>query len=429
MTTTTPKTMPRGQTDALLDHFFRRHYGTLVARLTRILGRLDLAEVAAQEAQLKALRIWPLRGVPDDPGAWLLRVARNHALDVCRRERRFEVIVSEVSEGRSEALESPSEARFEGELSDDTLSLMFLCAHPRLSRASRVALMLKIVGGFGSEEIARTFFVPTETIARRLRRARESLREVSATLSLPPPERLAPRLDSVLDALYLIFNQGYTPSDTDAVLRLDTVDEALRLTQLLARHPLGQGVPHVHALCALMCLQSSRLEARICDAGHLLPLDAQDRTRWDRGRIMLGLQHLAQAAAGEQLSEYHLQAGIAACHATAPGSNATDWLRIVSLYEDLVALNDTPLNHLGHAIAVGMAHGAGAGLRALDALPAGLEHHHLYVAARADSLRRLGRHVDAGRAYADAAQLAPTRVETEFLEHQAVRVLKACAPS
>jgi len=402
-------------TDRLLDHFFRHQYGAVLASLTRMLGpqHFDLAEEAVQEAQLRALRSWPLRGQPDKPGAWLLRTARNHAIDVLRRVQRQQQGVPELS--RDDDLASLLDNQL-----DDQLRMIFGCCQPALSRPDRVALTLQVVGGFHAREIARAFLRPEPALAQRLVRAKRRLREAEVSFELPGDEGLAERLDPVLDVLYLMFNEGYTCHDGDSLLRREIADEAIRLTTMLLDHPVGQQ-PHVHALLALMLFQSSRLGARLTDDGRLLPLEQQDRTRWEQPRIIRGLQQLKQAASGEALTEYHLLAGIAAAHATASSYGETDWPRILTMYDELVARNRSFILALNRTVALSMVEGPQAALNLLERLDREnpTEGDYLFEAARADFLRRLDRQAEAREAYRHAATLAPTAPERRYLEARA----------
>jgi len=407
--------------DPVAEHFFRRESGRLVAALTRALGpdRLDLAETAVQEAFLRALRVWPLRGVPDRPDAWLYRTARNFALDVARREARFR----DREDGIAAELVPPpagDDTRFAGELVDDRLRLMFLCCHPALSRPSRVTLTLKVAAGFGTAEIARAFRTTESTVAQRIVRAKRTLRERGAPFELPAGAELAGRMDAVLDVLYLVFSEGYRPGSGDEDARRDLAAEAVRLVQLIRRHPAGR-LPHVEALLALMLFQSSRLAARTDADGALLPIEEQDRARWDRRAIDEAVRALARSARGGRLSEYHLLAGISACHALAPDPAATDWERIVGLYDELVARNGGDLVRLNRAVAVGRARGPAAALAVLGELaesPA-LQTCHYLPAARADALHRLGRDEEARAEWERAARLASNGAERIYLERRA----------
>lgn len=417
----------------LLDHFFRHQYGALVASLTRHLGgaHLDLAEESVQEAMVRALRVWPHRGMPDRPAAWLARVARNQAIDVLRRARKSDTLPDgpelDALASRARELESdpglvdrPDAATGEHGLRDEQLHMIFLCCHPTLRPPDRVALTLKAVAGFSVEEIARAFFVRVPTLQQRLVRAKRTLRDADPSWELPDEDALPGRLDDVLDVITLVFNEGYTVREGDAVLRRDVADEAIRLAELLVAHPVGR-TPEVHALLALLWLQSSRFDARVDADGALLPLAEQDRTRWDRDRIDRGLSHLARAGQGDVLSERHLLAGIAACHAIASDDPDTDWTRILAYYDMLLAVTDTPVVRLNRAVALGRVEGPAVALEVLDELESDprLADYHLYVAARAEAYTRAGDREEAAAAYRRAAEIAPSRAERTFLERKA----------
>ncbi|MGQ0720102.1 MAG: RNA polymerase sigma factor [Candidatus Eiseniibacteriota bacterium] len=406
------------------EHTFRHESGRIVAALTRTLGPagLELAESAVQEAFVAALRVWPMRGIPERPEAWLYRAARNRALDELRRSTRAGDAEGRLLRELESAVE-PGGAHFSGEIVDDELRLMFLCCHPRLPRASRVALMLQVAAGFSAREIARAFRVPEPTIAQRIVRAKRALRDADVPLALPRREDVGGRLEAVLDALYLVFNEGYTLRDGDAAARIELAEEAIRLTRLVLGHPAGRE-PHVHALLSLLLLQSSRTAARIGADGAAVPLGEQDRSRWDRARIDEGLDALAAAGRGPAVTEYHLLAGIAACHAAAAHPASTDWRRILDCYDELVASGGGDLVLLNRAVALGRANGADEGLAALDELTrsAALAGEAALPAARADALDRLGRSEEACAEWARAADLAGSEPERRYFAKRAGRL-------
>lgn len=395
-----------GEVAGLVEHFFRREHARLLATLVRRLGsgRLPLAEEAVQEALLAALRTWPVAGIPAEPAAWLHIAARNHALDAIRRDAAFRERLPELAPPRQSA-------EREADL-DEQLAMMFMCCHPALGPAEQVALTLQCVAGFSAAEIARAFFLKEAAIAQRLVRAKRRIADSRVPVAMPPPEDLSDRLDAVLEVIYLAFNEGYTPRDREEPLRQDLVNEAIRLCRLLASHPAGD-VPRAHALLALLWFQSSRMRARIDAEGALVPIEEQDQSLWDRERIHHGAQALQQSMGEQELSDYHLLAGIAACHALPP----VDWPRIVSLYDELLLRRPTFVVRLNHAVAVSRAEGAAAGLALLDALGAehALARNHLWHAARADCLLRLGRADEARTAFTRATELSPTQPERLYL--------------
>jgi RNA polymerase sigma-70 factor (ECF subfamily) len=411
---------PPSQTvHALVEHLFRHEAGRMLAALTRLFGlaEIDLAEEVVQDAMVQALRKWPFAGIPDNPAAWLMQTARNKALDVLRRRATLRRRDHDL--GGVAAVEQPSME----EVNDDQLAMMFACCHPALSAEAQVALTLKSVSGFGVPEIARAFLTQEATIAQRLVRAKRRLAETEASLAVPSPRELPARLDPVLRVLYLLFNEGYSAHQGEDLVRHDLCAEAIRLGCLLTSRPdLEQ--PKLHALLALMYLQASRLPARQDTHGNLLLLAEQDRSVWDRRLMAAGLHHLDRSAAGEELTEYHLQAGIAACHALAESYEQTDWPRVLDQYDYLVTLVSSPIVVLNRAVAVSMVHCPDAGLRALDAIqddPA-LRSYYLLPATRADLLLRLGRRDEAARCYRDALAMLCTEPEQRFL----LRRLAAC---
>ncbi|NIR51340.1 sigma-70 family RNA polymerase sigma factor, partial [candidate division KSB1 bacterium] len=343
----------------LVEHLFRHQSAQVVSTLTRYFGvdNLDLIEDVVQETLLKALKQWVFGGVPKNPAGWLLQTAKNQAIDVLRRRSAFRTKQKQLADHIEHATPEMDEAvHLNHELEDDQLRMMFTCCHPVLSREARVALTLKILCGFSVVEIARAFLTQEATIAQRLVRAKRKIREDNLFLTFPEFELSNERLDSVLEVLYLFFNEGYKAHQGEDLIRQDLCYEAIRLTSLLAAHPKGD-LPKVHALLALMLLQGTRLPTRLDSDGNLLLLKEQDRSKWDRDMIQLGLHHLEKSASGEFLSEYHLQAGIAACHATASDYDSTDWHRILTYYDELIRLSHSPVVALNRAVALSMVDG------------------------------------------------------------------------
>ena len=400
--------------DSIAD-VFRGEYARVVACALRIVRDVDAAEDVVQEAFAQALAHWPVSGVPDRPGAWLLTAARRRAIDRVRRVRR--------ADARAEALAYETGLRAGDErpdvvdpesIPDDRLRLIFTCCHPALAPDSRVALTLRLVGGLSTVEIARAFLVPEATIAQRLVRAKRTIRERGFVYEVPEGEELAARLPAVLAVVYLIFNEGYTAHTGDTLLREDLCTEAIRLGGMLAE--LMPAESEVRGLLALMELQASRAAARTDARGDLVLLAAQDRGRWDDVRIAHGLAWLERAGPIERAGPYQLQAAIAACHARAASWASTDWPRIVVLYATLAQLAPSPVVELNRAAAIGMAEGPAAGLAALDRIDAApLRAYHLLPAARADFLRRLGRTGEAAAEYRAALKLVDNGRERAFL--------------
>lgn len=369
-----------------------------------------------QEAFIAALRHWPVRGVPADPSAWLLQVARRKALDAMRRDRVLAEEAPRIGAALDAAVDSAAQAAARGDLpdaddpfADDQLRMILLCCHPAVTAGSRVALALKLVSGFSVGEIARAFLTDERAVAQRLVRAKKALREAGATFEMPASDALLARLDAVHDVLYLMFNEGHTAHEGDALLRRDLSDEALRLCERLLRDGRTAS-PAAHALAALFCFHASRFDARVGADGVPVRLAEQDRSRWDRTLIARGFAHLAKAADGDRLTAYHLEAEIASLHAVAPSIVLTDWARIVVAYDRLLALAPSPVTALNRVVAVQMAEGAEPAWRALRAAMRGgaLDRYPLAHAVRATLLQLLDRPAEARSAWVAARDLTPS---------------------
>jgi len=413
-------------TGVLLDHLFRHQAGRMVARLTRLLGpgHVALAEETVQEAMLRALQTWPYQGVPGNAAGWLFRVAHNVAIDNVRRERVFgektERIVGELSRS---ANVPPSEPELEEQLRDDELRMIFMCCHPALTREASVALSLKTIGGFSVREIARAFLAEEAAIAQRLARAKRRIRAEQLTLDMPAGRELTARLDAALEVIYCMFNEGYTAQAGVDLIRQDLCLEALRLGRLIASASIA--TPRVHALVALMALQAARLPARVDESGDLVLLDDQDRSRWDEGLIAIGFRHFDLSIAGSDVSEYHVQAAIAATHARAVDPGSVNWPLILELYDQLLALNSSPIVALNRAVALAKVRGAAEALAAIAPLERDpkLRHYHLLLAVRGQLLLDLGRTAEAAKAFKAAIARGCTDPERRLLE----RRLEMCA--
>ena len=399
----------------------------IVAGVARIVRDIGVAEELAQDALVAALERWPTDGVPDNPGAWLMATAKNRALDRLRRDKVLGEKLAQIGQDleAQEALIVPDfvdaldAARADG-IGDDLLRLIFTACHPVLSTEARVALTLKLLGGLTTHEIARAYLVPEPTIAQRIVRAKRTLSEARVPFELPRGEALGARLASVLEVVYLVFNEGYTATAGDDWMRPALCDEALRLGRMLAE--LAPQEPEVHGLVALMELQASRSKARVDGAGRPVLLAQQDRSRWDRLLIRRGLASLQRAESlGGALGPYALQAAIAACHASAASADATDWPRIAALYAALAKATPSPVVELNRAVAVGMAQGPAAGLEVLEPLRGekSLQHYQWLPSVRGDLLAKLGRNVEASAEFARAAQLATNSRERELLQARA----------
>ena len=399
-------------------HLFRHEGAKVVATLTAHLGthRLQLAEDVVQEALLRALQLWSYRGVPDNPAAWLTQVAKNLALNALQREQRWNDKQDGIAAEHQRWLSAPPDAMTHETFADDTLRLMFVCFHPELSTDAQTALALRTLCGFSPAEIGAAFLTSEAAIAKRLVRARQRIRELALPFAVPEPHELSARLSGVLHTLYLLFNEGYKASSGDRLVRADLCHEAIRLVTLLTQHPATQE-PCAQALLALMLLNAARLQARTDDAGNLLRLHEQDRAEWDQALIHQGITCLHHAAQGGTLSVYHIEASIAATHCLAADAAATDWPRILQLYDQLLALTGSPVTAMNRAVAVARVHGPQAGLDALAAIPmrSVLEISHLYHAIRATFAAELGHTALAIASFRHAAQLATLPAERHFI--------------
>ncbi len=398
----------------VVDRLFRREQGRAVASLIRILGDFDLAEDAVQEAFSEALRTWPGRGVPENPGAWIITTARNRAIDRLRRER----VLGKKTQALGRLAELEALAGDETDVSgilDDRLRLIFTCCHPALPLDARVALTLRTLGGLSTSEIARAFLVAEPTMGKRIVRAKAKIRDAGIPYRVPPPALLPERLPSVLAVLYLVFNEGYAAT-AGTLLRVDLCEEAIRLARVLVE--LMPGEPEAAGLLGLMLLHHSRRATRMGAAGELILLEEQDRARWDHAMIDEGLVLVDEALGRGRPGPYQVQAAIAALHARAPRPEDTDWTEIAGLYRVLEQMAPTPVVALNRAVAVAMAQGPERGLPLLEELGAVLDGYHLFHAARADLLRRLGRQSDAAEAYRRALALATNPAEGAHLERR-----------
>ena len=391
----------------------------MVATLTRIFGveNLNLAEDVVQEALARALQTWPFYGVPKNPSAWIMRASRNLALDVVRRRKVFQNKQAEIIRLMDRDGVGPDEAIFsEDEIADDRLRLMFVCCHPAIPADAQVALALKTLCGFGVTEISRAFLTTDAAIAKRLTRAKQKIRQARIPFEIPGAKELGQRLDGVLQSLYLLFNEGYKASSGENLVREELCNEAIRLTGLLAQHPIGNQ-PKTHALLALMLLNAARIPTRVDSEGNLLRLKEQDRTRWDQATIARGMFHLSQSAAGDELSEYHLQAGIAACHCAAKDYESTDWQQILSLYDRLIEFDQSPVVALNRAVAIANIHGPRAGLQTVEGIRGldKLSSYYLLYAMLGEFEMRTGKLQSAAEQFRRSFELAETKSERAFL--------------
>jgi RNA polymerase sigma factor (sigma-70 family) len=416
-------------TNTAIEAVWRIESARLVAGLARMVRDVGLAEDLAQDALVAALERWPQSGVPDNPGAWLMATAKNRAIDLARRHATFERKQEELARdvGMRMAMErSDFDAATDDEVGDDLLGLIFTCCHPVLPREARVALTLRLLGGLTTPEIARAFLVKEATTAQRLVRAKRTLRDAKVPFEVPPGAELDARLPSVLEVIYLVFNEGYAASAGEDWIRPALCEEALRLGRILAA--LAPAEPEAHGLIALLEIQASRGRARLGPGGEPVLLLDQDRSRWDLLLIGRGLKALERAEATRgPLGPYGLQAAIAACHARARTAEETDWVRIAALYDALAQIAPSPVVELNRAVALGMAFGPQRGLELVDRLVGerSLATYHLLPSVRADLLSRLGRSAEAREEYERAASLTRNARERTLLLERAA----ACAPS
>ncbi|VTR76064.1 putative ECF RNA polymerase sigma factor SigI [Cellulomonas hominis] len=415
---------PAGTGRAAVEAVWRMHSARIVATLARSTGDFSLAEDLAQEALAEALVQWPREGAPRNPAGWLVTVGRRRAVDTYRRgaalDHRYAAVARDLGEEEARAATGDADLLWDPDrVDDDVLALMFVACHPLLSRESQVALTLRVVGGLGSDEIARALLVPTATAQARITRAKKTLSAAQVPFAVPPPEDRRERLGSVLSVVYVIFTEGSTATSGDHWIRQDLAGEAVRLARVLAQ--LQPAEPEVLGLLALLELTSARFGARTGPDGAPVLLEDQDRRRWDRSAIRRGRAALAAAGrTGRGLGAYGLQAAIAECHAVAPSVGATDWDRVVVLYEALGRLAPSPVVDLNRAVAVSMARGPSAALPIVDELARGgaLGGSHLLPSVRGELLRRLGRTGEAREALRDAVALCGNATERRLLEQK-----------
>ena len=413
----------------LVDHLFRHEAGKMVSYLTRIVGmsRLDLAEDVVQDTLCRALEAWPVHGLPDNPSAWLMRVARNRAIDILRRDEQFRYFAPELSYllKLREDLSADTHA-FEKEIQDDQLRMMFSCCHPELSTEAQITLILKTLCGFSVSEIAHALLSGEDAIEKRLGRARKLFRSSGPFVELADASEIRERVEAVYQAIYLLFNEGYHGSRSERTTTPITEDlclEAMRLALLLSEHPEGNN-PKTHALLSLFCFHAARIPGRKDGDGGLLQLELQDRSSWDRDLISMGFHFMEKATTGNELSEYHLEAGIAALHTAAPTYEETDWGKILELYDLLYGLKPTSIVALNRAIAMGKAVGPKEALDELSRIPdpSKLKDYPFYYAAQGEFHILADRLDEAAKRFVKAAKLARSRSEMEFFE----RKLRTC---
>ena len=425
--------MTTSSTHRTIEAIWRIESAKIIAGLARMVREVGLAEELAQDALVTALEQWPEKGVPDNPGAWLMATAKHRAIDLIRRkalhERKEEELAREIEARPQDAAPAQPGAALDDPVGDDLLRLVFIACHPVLATDARVALTLRLLGGLTTEEIARAFLVPEPTIAQRIVRAKRTLSEAHVPFEVPRADQLIARLSPVLEVIYLVFNEGYSATAGDHWMRPQLCEEALRLGRILAE--LAAKEPEVHGLVALMEIQASRSRARIGPSGEPILLLDQDRVRWDQLLIRRGLAALARAEAlGGALGPYALQAAIAAGHARARSAADTDWTRIAALYDALAQLAPSPVVELNRAVALAMAFGPAAGLELVDALTSepSLKNYHLLPSVRGDLLAKLGRIDEACAEFKRAASLTRNARERDLLLERAAACARASAP-
>ncbi len=402
---------PAASINDTIAHLFRHTSGKMIASLCGSFGfdKIDMVEDAVQDALIAAMKTWPYSGIPEEQFAWLLRTAKNRCIDILRRENRMMPIADDIETGRDN-----NDILFPGEIGEDQLRMIFACCHPGISPDSRVALTLKIVGGFGVNEIANAFLSNSEAVTKMLSRAKARLRDLGVRMEMPEPKEFSDRLESVLKSLYLMFNEGYSASSGETLIRRDLVFEAIRLVSSLATHPLTSS-PAVDALAALFYFQAARMPARADHNGDLLIMAEQDRDLWDKRLVASGIHHLRLSASGDEVSDYHLESEVAAIYTLAPDHQSIDWLRILSAYDKLQERRFSPVRELNRAIVIGEIEGPLAAYSRLLQIGENLKHYNLYYITKAHYEILLGQPDLANSSLQTAARLTSNESILRFI--------------
>ncbi|HTH58061.1 MAG TPA: sigma-70 family RNA polymerase sigma factor [Cyclobacteriaceae bacterium] len=410
----------------MISHLFRREAGKMASVLTRLLGpdQLDAAQDIVQDALLKAMEVWPFHGIPENPSAWLYKVAKNKAIDYLRSNQTKTKILAELQNELKSGwgMSSRMNQLFKDEeIQDSVLRMMFVCCHPSIPQESQIALTLKTLGGLTSLEIGHAFLTSEETITKRIFRAKEKIKEERLSVEVPVKAELIVRMDSVLKVLYLLFNEGYNSSHPDILVREELCEEAMRLCYLLIQNK-ETNLPKVRALIALMCLQAARFPSRVNEAGAKILLQDQDRSKWNKALIQQGLNFLRDAFSGDQLTEYHVEAAIASVHSVAADFSNTNWTELLKLYETLYEMKPSPMVELNKAIALGYARTPQEGIEALEKI-IGLEDHYLYLASLGNFHVMRGDKILARKLFGEAMTRTASKTEIELLK----RKIDACS--
>ncbi|MFL5811032.1 MAG: RNA polymerase sigma factor [Flavisolibacter sp.] len=414
--------LQKNNINQLVDHLYRHESGKLIAVLTSVLGaaNLDLVEDVVQDSLIEAMKTWPYNGVPRDPSAWLYKVAKNKALNILRKEKYKHQYSSQVLYLPHDSTTDNSfpDDLISGQLADDQLRMIFTCCHPLLSKDSQVALTLKTLCGFSIPEIARAFFTTEDTINKRLVRARQKIREANIPFEVPGTKEMEERLEAVLETIYLVFNEGYSASSGDEVIRHDLCEEAIRLAEMISSYPGIQNKSNVYAVLSLMLLNASRFRSRIGEEGNILTLAEQDRSLWSQQLIEKGFSHLERATEGNILSTYHLMAAISACHCAAPEFAVTDWKLILGMYDRLLLLDPSPVVRLNRCIPLAKLEGPQKGVEELQMIrnDPSFDSYHLLFATEAEFYLQLKQFEKAAASLELAIEHSPLKAEKMLLQ-------------